>query len=79
MGTKGKDHSLSWTLPITFRVIGPNIKHQNCEYLTHYHVVFDEKLSTVDHAKKDTVPGNWKNLVEDHSDITNQENLTIEK
>ena len=28
-----------------------------------YHVVFDGTFSTVEHMRKGTVPGNWKNLV----------------
>ena len=46
---------------------------------SHYHVVFDNKFSTVDHTRKVTVPVNWKNLVEDHSEIAMQENFTLEK
>ena len=44
-----------------------------------YHVVFDDNLSTVDHMGKGTLPGNWKNLAEEHSKLANQENLTLEK
>ena len=32
-----------------------------------YHVVFYGNFSTVDHTRKVTVLGNWKNLVEEHS------------
>ena len=45
----------------------------------HYHVVFDDTLSTVEHMGKGTVPGNWKNLVEEHSELFLQENFTIAK
>ena len=44
-----------------------------------YHVVFDDTLSTVEHMRKGTVPVNCKNLVEDHSEIDNQENFTLSK
>ena len=44
-----------------------------------YHVVFDDTFSTVEHTRKGTVPGNWKNLVEEHSEIATQENFTLEK
>ena len=38
--------------------------------LPQYHVVFDNTFSTMEHMSKGTVPGNWKNLIEEHSDIT---------
>ena len=44
-----------------------------------YHVVYDEKFSTVEHMRKGTVPINWKNLVEEHSDIATQEKYTLAK
>ena len=44
-----------------------------------YHVVFDENFSTVDHTRKGTLPGNWKYLVEEHSELVTQENFTLEK
>ena len=37
-----------------------------------YHVVFDEKISTVDHMRKGTVPVNFKNQVEYHSELDMQ-------
>ena len=42
-------------------------------------MVFDNTFSTVDHMRKGTLPGNWKKLVEDHSEIAAQENFTIAK
>ena len=39
-----------------------------------YHVDFDITLSTLEHMSKGTVPGNWKNLVEDQSELATQEN-----
>ena len=42
-----------------------------------YHVVFDDTFSTVEHMRKVTVPGNWKNLVEEHSELATQENFTL--
>ena len=44
-----------------------------------YHVVFDNTLSTVDHIRKVKVPGNWKNLVEEHSELSMQEKSTLAK
>ena len=44
-----------------------------------YHVVFDRILSTVEHMRKGTVPGNCKNLVEEHSELSTQENFTLAK
>ena len=44
-----------------------------------YHVVLDNTLSTVDHMRKVTVPGNRKNMVEEHSELSTQENFTLEK
>ena len=44
-----------------------------------YHVVFDDNLSTVDHMRKGTILGNWKNLVEEHSELSTQEKSTLEK
>ena len=37
-----------------------------------YHVVFNDTFSTVYHMRKTIVPGNWKNLVEEHSELTTQ-------
>ena len=42
-------------------------------------MVFDDTFYTVDHNSKGTVTGSWENLVKDHSDITTQENFTLEK
>ena len=44
-----------------------------------YHVLFDENFSTVYHMSKGTLPGNWKNLVEEHSEFSTQEKFTLEK
>ena len=43
------------------------------------HVVFDDTVSTVGYISKGTYPGNWKSLVDEHSDIAMQENFTIAK
>ena len=42
-----------------------------------YHVVFDEIFSTLDNMSKDTVPVNCKNLVEEQSELSTQENFTL--
>ena len=47
--------------------------------LPQYHVVVDDKFSTVEHMKKVTVPGNWKNLMEEHLELDIQENFTLAK
>ena len=44
-----------------------------------YHVVFYDTFYTVEHLSKVTVGENWKNLVEDHSELTTQENSTLAK
>ena len=44
-----------------------------------YHVLFDDTLSTVEHTRKDTFSGTWKNMVEEHSEIATQQNFTLEK
>ena len=44
-----------------------------------YHVVFDEIFSTLDHMSKGTVPVNFKNLVEEQSELSTQENFTLVK
>ena len=44
-----------------------------------YHVVFYNTFSTVDHISKGTVPVNYKNLVEEHSEISTKENFTLAK
>ena len=44
-----------------------------------YHAVFDDTFCTLYHMRKGTVPGNWKNLVEEHSDLAAQENFKISK
>ena len=36
-----------------------------------YHVVFGDTLSIVEHMGKGTVPENWENMVEEHSDLSN--------
>ena len=45
----------------------------------HYHVVFGDTFSTVYHMRRGTVPGNWKNLVEDHSELATKENFILTK
>ena len=45
----------------------------------HYHVVFDNTLSTAEHTSKGTVPINRKNMVEEHSELAKQENVTLAK
>ena len=42
-------------------------------------MVFDVTFSTIDHMRKVTVPVNWKNLVEEHSDLAMQANFTHSK
>ena len=42
-------------------------------------MVFDYTLSTVEHMRKVIVPGNWKNLVEDHSELVLKENFNLAK
>ena len=79
MGTNEKYQSVSWTLPIPPRFIGPSIKHQNWELCPQYYVVFDDMLYTVEHMSKVAVPVNWKNLVEEHIELATQENFTHEK
>ena len=34
-----------------------------------YHMVFGDTFSTVEHMRKGRVPVNWKNLIEDHSEL----------
>ena len=45
----------------------------------HYHVVFYDTLSTVEHMWKGTVPVNWKKMVKEHSYLATQENFTLTK
>ena len=52
---------------------------RNVHVFPQYHVVFDDTLSTMDHMRKDKVPGNWKNMVEENSELATQENVTISK
>ena len=42
-------------------------------------MVFDKTFSIVDHMRKRTVPGNWKNLIEEHSELATQANFILEK
>ena len=79
MGTKGEDRGISLTPPIPRRVSGHSIKHQNQACPPHYRVVFDYTFYTVENMMKGIVPGNCKNLLEEHSEIDTQENFTIEK
>ena len=44
-----------------------------------YHVVFDNTLSTAENIRKGTIPVNWKKLLDEHSDISTQENFTLAK
>ena len=77
MVIKGKNRIIFRTLPILFRVSGPSIKQQNWALSPEYHVVFDETLSTVEQTRKGKVPGNWNNLIEEHSELTTQEKFTL--
>ena len=38
-----------------------------------YHAVFDNTFSNVEHMRKGLIPGNWENLVEEHSELSAQE------
>ena len=42
-------------------------------------VAFDDILSTVENMRKVTAPGNWKNMVEENSELATQENITLRK
>ena len=42
-----------------------------------HHVVFDDNFYTLEHVGRVTVPGNCKNLVEEHSYLAIQENFTL--
>ena len=42
-------------------------------------MVFDDTFYNVEHFSKGTVPGNWKNLTEDHSELATQEIFTLAK
>ena len=42
-------------------------------------MIFDDTFYTVDHMRKGTVPGNCKNMVEEHSELATQENFTLSK
>ena len=72
MGTNENERILSWTLSTPCRVSGLVLKTIIGHVSTQYHVVFDEKISTVEHMRRGTVPVNWKNFIEEHSDIATQ-------
>ena len=38
-------------------------------FSSHYHVIFENTFSTVEHMWKGTVPRNWNNLVEEHLEL----------
>ena len=42
-------------------------------------MVFDDTFSTMEHMRKGKIPGNSKNLVEEHSDIATEEKFTLAK
>ena len=42
-----------------------------------YNAVFYDTFSTVNHMSKVAVPVNRENLVEEHSDLAKQENVTL--
>ena len=42
-----------------------------------YHMVFDDILFTVENIRKGTVPVNWEDLVDEHSDLSTQEKTTL--
>ena len=72
----------SWGIPvIIFIHTGPleivlNIIAGNVTL--HCRVVLYGNFSTVEHMRKVTVPVNWKNMVEEHSDVDTQKQFTLE-
>ena len=42
-------------------------------------MIFHKIFSTVYNTRKGTVPGNLKNLVEEHSELATQKNFTLAK
>ena len=44
---------------------------------TQYHVGLDVNLSTVDHMRKGIVPGNWKKMIQEHSELYIQEEINL--
>ena len=42
-------------------------------------MVFDDTFPTVGHTRKRKTPGNWKNLIEEHSELATQENIDLAK
>ena len=79
MATKDEEWILSWTLPIPKGSVDLKWNTRTGYVYPHYHVVFEETLSTVEHMRKGTDPGNWKNLVEEHSHLAIQEKFTLSK
>ena len=68
----GNYHVHSGSVEFVLNIITGSVSPQ-------YHVVFYKTLSTVYHTRKGTLRGNWKNMVEEHSDIATQEKFTLEK
>ena len=51
----------------------------NGYFYPQYNVVFDEKFFNVYHMRKVTVTENWKNMVDEHSELATQKNFNPEK
>ena len=43
-----------------------------------YHVFFGDTLSTVEYMSKVTVPGNWKKLIEEHSELATKGKMILQ-
>ena len=44
-----------------------------------YRMVFNDTFSTVEHMRNGIVRGDWKNLVEEQSELSTQVNFTLAK
>ena len=48
-------------------------------FFPQYHLVFDKTFYTMEHIRNITVPKNWKNLVEEHSELAMQKTSLLQK
>ena len=66
----GRPPSHLGLVPLLLNTITGNVPPQ-------YHMIFDDILFTVENIRKGTVPVNWENFVDEHSDLSTQGKTTL--
>ena len=47
--------------------------------LPQYHVVFDNSLTTINYLRQETFPGNWKDILDNHTELVAYYEFKISK